>query len=63
MGYITCEFSFRRQEAINLAKEDIEKLKKSLTKKKPPKNTDFVKPGDKPYVFTAQLVIPTLLGF
>ena len=39
----------RRQEVINIGKEDIEKQKKMLSKKKPPKNTaDFVKPGDKP---------------
>lgn len=41
---------FRRQEVINLGKEDIEKQKKLLSKKKPPKNTDFVKPGDKVWV-------------
>lgn len=38
----------RRQEVITVSKEDIEKQKKLLTKKKPPKNIDFVKPGDRP---------------
>ncbi|KAF6017306.1 TLK2 [Bugula neritina] len=45
-GYAFQEL-LKRQEVINLGKEDIEKQKKLLSKKKPPKNTDFVKPGDK----------------
>lgn len=47
-------FNFRRQEVINIGKEDIEKQKKLLTKKKPSKKesekSDFVKPGEKPLV-------------
>lgn len=41
----------KKQELINQGKEDVEKQRKLLAKRKPPKNTDFVKPqnpGEKP---------------
>ena len=40
---------FRRQETINIAKEDIDKQKKLLLKKKPTKNPDFAKPSDRTF--------------